>query len=201
MTITKFFSNTFLFRGMGEEKIKELIADAPIEKKFERGELIFSCNSYDKMLGFVREGECEVLSQNSRVPLNTLSVYSSFGISAIFSQENDFSTNVYAKRRATVLFIEQEDLLRMIDTSPEISKNIIAFLSGRIAFLNKKITAFSQENVESKLTAYLMEKGRSLGDTFPLNVKHAAEEINAGRASLYRALERLQEGGIIREKT
>lgn len=198
MTKIEFFANTFLFRNIPCEKIEALIKDAVIERCFERGELIYACDSFEKMLGFVFEGECEVVSKNSRVPLNTLLPYSSFGITAIYSPENEFPTNVYAKRSSVVYFISRDSLMKMISESADISYNIIAFLIGRISFLNKKITTFSGENVECKLAAYLLNLYKRIGDSFDLNLKHTAEEINAGRASLYRALSSLETDGIIK---
>lgn len=198
MTKIEFFANTFLFRNIPCEKIEALIKDAVIERCFERGELIYACDSFEKMLGFVFEGECEVVSKNSRVPLNTLLPYSSFGITAIYSPENEFPTNVYAKRSSVVYFISRDSLMKMISESADISYNIIAFLIGRISFLNKKIATFSGENVECKLAAYLLNLYKIIGDSFDLNLKHTAEEINAGRASLYRALSSLETDGIIK---
>lgn len=198
MTKIEFFANTFLFRNIPCEKIEALIKDAVIERRFERGELIYACDSFEKMLGFVFEGECEVVSQNSRVPLNTLLPYSSFGITAIYSPENEFPTNVYAKRSSVVYFISRDSLMKMISESADISYNIIAFLIGRISFLNKKIATFSGENVECKLAAYLLNLYKRIGDSFDLNLKHTAEEINAGRASLYRALSSLETDGVIK---
>lgn len=176
MTKIEFFANTFLFRNIPCEKIEALIKDAVIERCFERGELIYACDSFEKMLGFVFEGECEVVSKNSRVPLNTLLPYASFGITAIYSPENEFPTNVYAKRSSVVYFISRDSLMKMISESADISYNIIAFLIGRISFLNKKIATFSGENVECKLAAYLLNLYKRIGDSFDLNLKHTVEE-------------------------
>ncbi len=196
MKIEEFFSNTFLFKNIPIEKIERLIKHTVLERRFERGELIYRADSYEKMLGFVREGECEVVSQNSRVPLNKLSVYSSFGIIALYSSER-FPTNVYAKKPSTVCFIKKSELDGMMRQCPDISENVIAFLADRISFLNKKISTFSRDNVENKLAVFLYEKSKQLGCSFDLNLKHTAEEISAGRASLYRALDSLEGEKVI----
>ena len=197
MKISDFFAGTFLFRGIKEDTIEKLLSGAVKKRRFERGELIYSANSYENMLGFVLSGECEITSNNSRVPLNTLRSGESFGITAIFSAETEFPTNIYSRRTSEIFFIEKESLFHMMDECPEISKNIINFLVGRITFLNKKITTFSSENVESKLASYLLVKLNTLGECFELNLSHTAEEINAGRASLYRALTTLESEGVI----
>lgn len=198
MTKIEFFAKTFLFRNIPHEKIEALIENSVTELRFERGELIYSCDSFEKMLGFVFEGECEVVSKNSRVPLNSLLPYSSFGITAIYSPEEEFPTNIYAKRASGVYFIKRDSLMEMIQKCPDISGNIIAFLVSRISFLNKKIATFSGENVECKLAEYLLNMQKKVGNSFDLNLKHTAEEINAGRASLYRALSSLEACGIIK---
>ena len=198
MTKNEFFANTFLFKNIPSDKISTLTENRVSERRFERGELIYSCDSFEKMLGFVFEGECEVVSKNSRVPLNSLMPYSSFGITAIYSESEEFPTNVYAKRTSVVMFIRKDDLLQMSKECSEISDNVISFLIGRISFLNKKIATFSAENVENKLAAYLYEIHKRIGESFELNLKHTAEEINAGRASLYRALAALESDGIIK---
>lgn len=197
MNLPEFFKDTFLFSGIESKTISSLVSGAVIEKHFERSELIYSREKYENMVGFVASGECEVTSPNSRVPLNTLKPPSSFGITAIFSSEHDFPTNIYAKRSCTLLFIEKSELLKMMELCPRISKNIISFLVGRIQFLNSKIATFSSENVECKLSSYLLGKYRTLGEEFEINLSHAAEEINAGRASLYRALAALECNGTI----
>ena len=197
MNLSEFFKDTFLFSGIEIETITELISGSVIEKHFKRGELIYSCECYENMVGFVESGECEVNSQNSRVPLNTLKPPASFGITSVFTTRSDFPTNIYAKHNSTVLFIDKNDLFKMMQLCPKISKNIISFLVERIEFLNTKISTFSSENVESKLSHYLLCKYRIFGEEFEINLSHAAEEINAGRASLYRALSSLECDGLI----
>ena len=69
---------------------------------------------------------------------------------------------------------------------------------NRIAFLNKKILTFSQSSVEKRLATYLInESQRRKADSFPFNHNKTAEEINAGRASVYRALASLEKEGLI----
>ena len=196
MTNERFLSDTFLFSGIEERIIAELVGGSTIVKKFEKGELIYSNDSEEKMIGFVKCGECVVTDALGRVPINTLTTHASFGITAVFSDE-DFPTYIYAKKVCTVLFFKKEDLFRMMSILPDISKNIIAFLVNRITFLNKKISTFCADSVEKKLAAHLMDKRKTFGDSFELNLKQTADEISSGRASLYRALASLESEQII----
>ena len=197
MDFSSFFSKTFLFSNMPCEQIKELLGTSVKKMRFSRMESVNCSESFSDMLGFVFRGECEDGSKNSRVPLNTLQVGASFGIASLFSDSEQLPTNVYATRDTEILFIDKETLLEIIESSPTVSKNVITFLSERVSFLNKKIATFSSENVESKLGTYLYQKHEALGKAFEVNISHTAEEINAGRASLYRALSNLEAVGAI----
>jgi CRP-like cAMP-binding protein len=197
MKISRFFADTFLFSGIDEATIDSLVSEKVTKKRFLKNELICSPESCDKKIGFVLSGECEICSDNSRVPLNRLGKYSVFGVTNLFSSEDDFPTNIYAAKECEVLFIEKDDFLEIIKSSPEASFNLIRFLVGRISFLNKKISSFSSENTETKLMKYLLTKYRQHGVSFELNLSRTAEEINSGRASLYRSLNALESEGVI----
>ncbi len=192
---------SFLFRGFDDCTFKAALAyfDGEVSE-FERGEIIYSPDSYQRKIGFVLSGECEVCRlkhDGGRVTLNTLARGGSFGIAAVFSEE-DFPTIVYAKKRATVAFITREELLRLIDAFPSVSLNIIKFQNDRIAFLNKKIETFSAGSVEERLAFYLLGEHKRRGtEGFPLNRKRTSEILGVGRASLYRALNALVEAKII----
>ena len=171
---------------------------------FEKGEVICSPTSFEREIGFVISGECEVCRikhDGGRVKLNTLSRGQSFGISTIFSEE-DFPTVIYAIRRAEVVFITRDELMALIDAIPAIALNIIKFQNDRIAFLNKKIETFSAGSVEEKLACYIFSEYKRCGESeLPLNRMKTADKLGVGRASLYRALDSLVESGIIKLET
>jgi CRP-like cAMP-binding protein len=81
---------------------------------------------------------------------------------------------------------------------PTVALNIINFLTDRISFLNEKIATFSGNTVEEKLISYIDYKSRLCGtDSFDFNKSRAADAINCGRASVYRALEDLTQRSIV----
>ena len=171
---------------------------------FEKGEIIYSPSSYQRKIGFVVSGECEVSRQKhdgGRVKLNTLTRGQSFGISTIFSKE-DFPTVIYATHRAEIVFITQEELINLIDAIPVVALNIIKFQSDRIAFLNKKIETFSAGSVEDKLACFILDEYEKCGERdLALNRMKTADKLGVGRASLYRALDSLAEVGLIKLET
>jgi CRP-like cAMP-binding protein len=197
----KVLKNSFLFCKMDESKIEELLSlTDPQVKKYERGECIFSPDKAERKLGFVLSGECEVKhlrKDESFVILNTISAPESFGILSVFSENEDYPTYIFARKNAAVLFFSKEDIDILIEKSPEISKNVIAFLTKKIMFLNKKVSTYSGGSVEEKLCGFLYSEYEKYGEEFPLNCKRCSEALGVGRASVYRALDALVSEQII----
>jgi len=204
----KIFAKCFLFRGLDELSISKLLdMIKPKIGDYERGDCIYSPDSFDRRAGIVLYGECSIFQGSSigkDIPLNTVTSPGCFGITAALCGRDDFPTVIIAKKRCKIAFITGDDIKTIAKASSVVALNIIEFMSERICFLNDKIATFSGDNVEQKLARYII---RSLGAK-PMvpcifNKKHASEAINAGRASLYRALDSLSSSGMIelKEKT
>lgn len=198
---SSFLKNTFLFKGISEDDIDFLLNDVKTEEKtYQRTELIFSPDEFERKLGFVLRGECLVGRQSGGtfLPLNTLGEGDSFGILTVFSARDEFPTLIKSKGACTVLFFSAEEVHRLVAKSPEVSMNVIRFLARKISFLNDKITSFSGGSVEEKLAGYILEQRRKHNSlSFDFNKKKSAEALNCGRASLYRAIASLEEDGLI----
>ena len=80
---------------------------------------------------------------------------------------------------------------------PQVARNYIAFLSERIQFLNEKIGSFTAPTARVRLARWLAAQ------TSPVQVKSymaLANELNVGRASLYRALDALASQGVLKRQ-
>lgn len=201
MEIYNILKKTFLFTGLDEDSITRLLSKKEIRTiKFQRGETIYSCDNLEKKVGFVISGCCEVRkkkSASSDALLNTLSASDSFGILSIYSNDK-FPTQIFASKNCEILFFSKDEIDDYANSSLQISQNLINFLTNRINFLNEKIAILSSTRVEDRLLQYLhFEAKREQSDTFYFNISKTSDAINAGRASVYRALESLQNDGII----
>ena len=199
--IRDFIKGCFLFKGLSDEELDSIIeSDSFTTAKYGRGETIYSPETYEHKLGFIISGECEIRqlsSDGSKVILNTLRSGDSFGILSIF-REDEFPTDIHARRNTEILFISKESLEWMLERSHKVSLNVMRFLADKVAFLNGKIETVTQVSVEKKLGSYLMAKSKLLGkSTFSLNLKKCAESIGVGRASVYRAINSLKSKGYI----
>lgn len=170
-------------------------------REYPRGEMIYSPDEYKPEVGFVLSGECEVTQHahdDGKIILNTLRVGDSFGVLAVFNPEEQFPTQVYARKNSEILFITKEELLGMIEASPRVAMNVIEFLARRVSFLNRRIGTVSRSTVDSKLASFLLGESRRLSsDEMTLNMKRCSETIGAGRTSVYRSLKNLENSGYI----
>lgn len=198
---SSFLENTFLFKSVDKEYIDSLLENSRIEENdYQKGETIYSPADFDRKIGFVKQGECIVGRQTGSgiIPLNTVKKFDSFGILAIFSPRDDFPTTVIAKTPCKIIFFSADTINALIEKDTRISLNVIRFLTQKINFLNDKIAAFSSGTIEEKLANYLIALKKKHNSTeFEFNKKKSAEALNCGRASLYRAINALQESGYI----
>ena len=201
MKITQ-LKQSFLFKGLSDDLMRSILSsNEPIVRTFKRGELIYSSESSEKLVGFITSGKCEVrLDRNdgSKTLLNSIGEGGSFGILSIYSEEQ-FPTRIYAAKNSEVLFFNSDQIEYFVNNYSQISLNLINFMAERISFLNKKIATFSGIRVEDRLASFLIsERERHSSNTFPFNCQKTSEEINAGRASVYRAISSLEELGLIK---
>ena len=196
-----FLTEVFLFKSIEHKTLESILTKYSFSlKNFTKGEIIFSSDFHEEKIGFVFSGECMVerlRDANDSVSLNTLKRCSSFGILSVLSPESEYPTQIVCSRNAAVLFLDGNDFKSMIKTYPEISYNVIEFLTSRIAFLNKKIVTFSEKSTEKKLASYLLAKYRESGRKIKISRTKLASELGIGRASVYRDLDALQQKCLI----
>ncbi len=128
------------------------------------------------------------------------------GIAAVFASEKARGTMrtrpiVCADKPATLFRISSSALHSAMDNDPtgELRNALLAFLADRVAFLNGRIACMTGGTAERKLALYLKnaydERGGAFSSEVPL--KYLAEMLDVGRASLYRALDSLEDAGAI----
>ena len=201
MSILKVLSKSFLFSGLTIEEISELINEKELNiKQYTRGDTVYPEDNEEKKVGFILSGACEVRknkSSSAQALLNTLTATDSFGILSIYS-ESKFPTQIIATRNCEILFFTKAQIEEYVNNSFQITQNLINFLTNRINFLNEKISILSSTRVEERLIQYLLiEAKKHDKDEFYFNITKTSEAINAGRASIYRALDSLQNDGLI----
>lgn len=194
--------STPIFFGCDENLLRSIVDSEDCEtRSFSSGETICEPFVSMKKIGIVLAGKALVLSADSdrHVLLRHFSTGDVFGVSGVFSDDPKFVSRIVAKSSCTVAFISSDGLAKLIENDRVILYNYIEFLSGRIRFLNKKIRFFTSGSAERRLALYLDSFG---DDTVKLDESMSAisDMLDIGRASLYRAFDKLTEDGFIRRE-
>jgi len=185
----------FLFSGLAPERCREVLAlCTPQVIRRKRGEALCTPEEFPRALTLITEGRCDVL-QGTTV-LNTLHAGDCFGIVSLYSARPVYPTTVLARRETAAILLLLEDIERMVRMEPEIAINMVRFLTGRVEFLEERTATFAEPSVEKRLAAHLLRKADPDG-TVTINRKHTAQMLGCGRASLYRALDALEEKHLI----
>ena len=200
MDNTELLQDFFLFKGIDTHSIEKLLSkSSPKILDYSRGDLIYSPRQFEKNIGLILEGKCEVKhsrADGTGIVINTLRPGDSFGVLAAFS-ENEFPTEIVAAKSSRVLFFGIEDVVSFVKSNGDIAMNLISFMAGRIEFLNEKIITISGGSIEQKLASYLLTEAKQKGERFDFNRKKTAETISASRVSVYRALDSFVKLGIL----
>lgn len=124
------------------------------------------------------------------------------GVATLFSETGDTLSTLTALKTTEVLFIPQTAVLELIYGNGNFAENYIRFLTSRIRFLNDRIHSYTSQGAEAKLALHLLLSDEAMSGevVFDISYTKLADMLDIGRASLYRAIEQLEEKGIIRKE-
>lgn len=189
--------NNQIFSRVGEQTVRKAVESGKTEI-FQKGELVFSRRSGEKLLGMIIEGSASVLKD--RLVISTLSPGDVFGAVTLFSSEEGFLNDIEADGRCAVLFINGQAVRQIISEEPAVAQSYIAYLSERIYFLNRRIEAFTAGRAEEKLLVFLSVNADAEGICNIKSFSELAKKLDIGRATLYRSLDILEESGKIKRE-
>ena len=151
-----------------------------------------------RALGVLLEGRLEIQSSdNGRcVILRELCAPDLFGAAALFCEDDMPLSHVKAKSRCTLLYIGLEAVRALLAEDEGFREGYLAFLAGRVRFLNRKIRCFTAGSAERRLALWLAAEKEAV--PIPTSMSARADMLDIGRASLYRALDKLEGEGLIR---
>ena len=151
-------------------------------------------------LFIILKGKASVygVSKNKPVILNTLSIGRLFGMASLFG-DNCGMTVIKAKENCTYAVLSQSCVEEMLKNDIVFTKNYISFLSDKIRFLNKKIAFFTSGSAEKTVAGYILSLPINEDNAvkIEMSLSKLSQHLDIGRASLYRALDSLEENGFI----
>lgn len=196
----------FLFKALSENELKTLLSNETVKTvTCNDGEIMLDCENFTNALFLVLHGTAAVWTKNEcgrEVFLRFIPRGELFGAATLFGKEekNSFCTSVRAKKKCSALMIPSQCVTRILLDHPETAIDYISFLSDKIRFLNSKIDSYTTDGATERLLKYLhsrQKNGESLGN---INMSRLAQQLNVGRASLYRSLDELEKNGTIIKK-
>ena len=191
-----------LFAGVSQETLSEKLTDDAVVE-FSPGQEIYSPKSREKRLGIILSGSASVFSADEAcgVLLRVLESGDTFGVANLFSRQERFVSYIVAKKHCRVLFFSEASTAALLKDEPCFCLNYVRFLSDRICFLNDKISCFTAGSPERRLAFFLLalDESEQITYTVSTNANSLSDMLNVGRASLYRAFDKLEAEGLIRK--
>lgn len=194
--------HTFLFQGISGDALRPLLAQSgACRRQVRKGEVIYSPTQYERSIGILLSGSVQVTKVSGEGPPLVISVLRQgelFGAAALFNDEEAYATTLTARSDCTLLMLTQEQVSALLAADPLLAANYIRYLSGRIRFLGNKIDSLIAGSGERKLAHFLLTHMDDAGAVaLPCSLTELAERLHMGRASLYRALDRMTEEGTL----
>lgn len=197
---TKLLRRFFLFAPLSEEEFHKVLLDLTVSA-YRGGETIFSPESFERSLGIVLEGKVEVTGKGGLL-LRVIEKGECFGAAALFGEEKErYFTTLTAHLSCKVIFLTGDQLEDLFAVYPSMAKAYIAFLSGRIRFLNRRIENLTRGTAEEKLWYFLCGVEDREGKVeVSGGFSKLARSLSMSRASLYRLLDKLEDKGRLRKE-
>ena len=198
MDINKFLiENFFLFNGLDDNKVENLLTFTGIcEENYSQGDIMQN-NKTSCKIGIIVKGKAIIKSGENGVIIRKLNSKDVYGAACLFDTPKHL-TIVKAVTDCTVITMNKDFVEKCILEEKNVSINYIEFLAKKISFLNTKINAYTAKSAENKLYTYLLQLPREENViSLKVDMSTIAKMIGIGRATLYRAFEKLEKNGTI----
>lgn len=193
--------NNPLFGNSEDECILKYVNETSVRvADFSPGEDICAQKSCSVSPALLLRGTAYVnASEGSKsLLLRTASAGALFGIATLYSAKAEFPTRISAKTNCTVIFIAPDALRSFIENDLSATKAFLSMMGDKIVYLNQKISTLSAGSAEKKLCLFLTENETDGEYTAKTSLSSLADMLGIGRASLYRAFDKLENEGFIK---
>lgn len=153
---------------------------------------------FTDMLGVVLSGKLHILSSDTERPviLKSISRGHVFGAASLFLEGRAPVSRLLAKSDCSLFFLSRDTVRDLLCADHAFMDAYLRFLAERVHFLNKKIRSFTAGSSERRLALWLTEHAQE-GVVRAFSLSALADTLDIGRASLYRALDKMEAEGLI----
>ena len=188
-------SGTILFRNVPEDQIRDWLRRANVSViEYGAGEYLFQKKDTSDRIGIMLRGTADVnrASHDGMMHMSTLKRNDIFGAASLCGKDTAFVTDIRCNERVRALIIPEDEMLDLLSENRTVLRNYLCYLNSRIRFLNKRLDAFSKNTVTARLMTYFTAEASGRVYTVKSYTK-LAESLCVSRATLYRALDALEE--------
>ena len=201
--------DSMLFAGIHpEEKESILKCLSAVEKKYEKGDIIFLAGTEIRSMGFILSGRVEISRDDfwgNRQVLGHGETGELFGEAYACMPGEVLMVNVVAAEKSRILFL---DLGRILNVCPpafahhnRLIHNLLYIMAKKNLMLTRKIDHMGQRSIREKVMAYLsFESEKQKKKTFgiPFNRQQLADYLNVDRSALSNELSKMQKEGLLK---
>ncbi len=198
--LSSIFENS-LFTGVDTDCSMRIFEETKaVCMEYEDGDILHSPETTEKQAGILLEGAATVTTPTpgKNTLLRFLSDGEAFGIANLFSN-SPYVSVIRAQGFCRVFCIPEEAVRRLLEADKCFLYNYLAFLADRIRYLNRKIGYLTAGSAERRVALYLASLGEGQVQ-LDASISALSELLDVGRASLYRAFDKLTEDGYIRKE-
>lgn len=153
---------------------------------------------FKEMLGIVLSGKLQILSTDKQNPvvLRAVGTGHVFGAASLFLEEHAPVSRLVAQNDCKLLYLSRDAVRTLLRADEHFMDAYLRFLAERVHFLNAKIRAFTAGSAERRLALWLTEHAPD-GTVRVASLSVLADTLDIARASLYRALDKMEKDGDI----
>ena len=163
-----------------------------VQKKLEKGNVLFRENERCEYVGIVRKGSLKIvsyLSDGKEIIYNEPQTGDMFGNNLIFSSEPFYKGDILCQSDAEIDLISRKDLLELLRKNPAFLTGYLKAQSDFTKDLNDKIKLLAIAGAEERLLYYLnLHKNRITYDS----VTSLANTLFLERETLSRTISRME---------
>ena len=155
--ILNIISTIPLFNGLPEDQVVA-IKKIAVEKKINKGEIIFSEGDEGKGFFVIAEGRVKVFKVSTEGKEQILHIFGPgqpFGEVPVFAGQK-FPANAQAIDKTRVLFFGRDSIVNLISANPSLALNMLASMSKKLRQFAVQIENLSLKEMPARLASYLI---------------------------------------------
>jgi len=192
-----------IFNGLPEDQIAA-VKQIALEKKVNKGEILFSEGDEGKGFFVIAEGRLKVFKvspEGKEQILHILGPGQPFGEVSVFAGQR-FPANAQALEKTLVLFLPRAAIVNLIAANPSLALNMLAVMSIKLRQFAVQIENLSLKEMPARLSSYLifLAEEQDADDVVTLNISKGqlASILGTIPETLSRIFARLSGQNLIR---